>query len=70
MKLTDLELDNLLEAKKTSASVVPAPDAEAVAAAFLVELRRRQANRRRVLQAIDEAEKDARRIGALIGCKQ
>lgn len=28
-----------------------------------------QANRRRVLQALDEAEKDARRIGALIGCK-
>jgi len=52
MKLTELELDNLLEAKKTSASAVPAPDAEAVAAAFLVELRRRQANRRRVIYAL------------------
>lgn len=52
MKLTDLELDNLLEAKKTSASTVPAPDAEAVATAFLVGLRRRQANRRRVIYAL------------------
>lgn len=52
MKLTDLELDTLLEAKKTSASAVPAPGAEAVAAVFVAGLRRRRENRRRVIYAL------------------